>query len=76
MNCVIMATLGIIIIYLCNIFFENFFVTILGSNIGIKWLNGINGSGKSNFDGFCIPAHRMSEKTIVNTIRGIATIVS
>ena len=48
-----------------------------GSNfIGIKWLNGINGSGKSDFDGFCIPAHRMSEKTIVNTIRGIATIVS
>ncbi len=36
--------------------------------IGIKWLNGINGSKKSGFEGLCIPADRMSAQSIYVTL--------
>lgn len=40
-------------------------------NIGIKWLNKINGSNKSKYEGLCIPAYRMNETSIMIMIEGI-----
>ncbi len=40
--------------------------------IGIKWLNGINGSGKSGFSGLTVAADRMDAQSIFVTVLSIA----
>ncbi len=40
-------------------------------NIGIKWLNDVNGSGNSSYKSLCVPACRMDELGLEIAIKGI-----